>query len=96
MSDKPYNQTESLIETAIQCLEWAEENKGDCHIDELETIECFWENAEGMEFSTEENLLEVCQKLINKVHELSNFINKNMDLTKCYPDGGPALATTSE
>lgn len=92
MSEKALNKTEALIETAIQCLSWAEENKDDCHIEELEAVECFWENGNGMEFSTEENLFKVTEKLIDSIHELSNFINNYMDCSKCYQEGVPSLA----
>ena len=91
MSDK-LSKTDILLETFIQCISFAEENKNE-QIDELEEIEIFWENLEGMEFSVDANLIEVTKGMADKINELSHFIRSTLDPTKCYPDGIPDIAT---
>lgn len=82
------SKTEILLEKCEQCVSWARENPNE-EINELTVLETFWENQQGMEFSTEEDFLEVAESMAAKIRELSAFINQNLDPTKCPPEGIP-------
>lgn len=91
MSEK-LSKTDILLETFIQCISFAEENKSE-EIESLEEIETFWENGEGMEFSIDADLIQTTKDMADKINELSHFIRSTLDPTKCYPDGIPDIST---
>lgn len=85
------NHVEVLIESIRQSVDWARENPGEA-IGHLEIFETYWENEEGHQFTTDENLFDKIDELVEHVYTLSQFINQNIDFNKRLPDGLPAIA----
>ena len=87
--DDALSKTEIMLEKFTQIVAWAKEYEELAEIKDLKSVEVFWENHEGMEFSTEEDFFEVAEEMVSKIYELSKFIRDSIDLNKCYPDGIP-------
>ena len=88
------NKTEIIVEKLNQCIPWAQENPEE-QIQWLSDCEVFWETPEGMEFSESIDFLDTVEEAIEVIHQLSDFINENIDPKNCLPNGVPALATSN-